>query len=223
MTTSEDQLAPGPSETSPRGAFPETQGLGRVPTAGPELSRAPKVLGVLSHLFARLTILTGGLSCGTGAAFSSTARLSTLMNQGINRGRFSESYLNAIAGLYKMVAVHGAFMFLMSIMLLVIGIGQLRYKRWARRWTLGWSWAGLVLLVGYTVYATFFTGTSMTTLTDEVYGKNMSQAMYAPLGGMAGKMMGGSLGFSSLIFYAPYPIALLIFFSGKKLKAAMNR
>jgi hypothetical protein len=118
----------------------------------------------------------------------------------------------------------GAMSFILSVMsglLLAVGIGQLRYREWARRWSVYWSIAALVSL-GVMV------GIQM-----GVIGPGY-RSMFDAMANLPGKhggppvdlsalswLFGGAFAFSSVLFYAPYPILMLIFFSRDRVRAAM--
>src|SRR4029078_7927521 len=73
--------------------------------------------------------------------------------------------MQPVAKGYQGIGLQSAILFVMSALLLAIGIGQLRYRAWAQRWSVYWGAAGLAcvglmvaisLLIIARAYAQFF-------------------------------------------------------------------
>lgn len=165
---------------------------------------APRVLGVLSIVFGSLVV-----------AFS----LFGLVSPGMSRGMYHGEALAALDAymdaLQPWSAIINIVMMLMSVALIFIGIGQRRYRRWARGATITWGWLALLILVGQ--FAIWLTVISPAL---EVFIERISNSM---LGGLGSPLSGltSNLGFISLFFYAPYPIILIIFMGKPKIERAM--
>jgi hypothetical protein len=91
-----------------------------------------------------------------------------------------------------------------SFLLLIVGIGLLKLKRWARIWTLGYGWFAIAWgIVGIVV--------------------NIALAASGELGNTP-EMIGGAIGgFCGGIIGLAYPILLIIFMSKPNVKAACHR
>ena len=119
-----------------------------------------------------------------------------------------------LAHVYKPVNI---VMLVFSLVLLVIGFGQLNYRRWVQQWTVMWSYSALLTLViksSYLfMYARVYQAMQLNYLTDQFIGiKNA----YTPL------MTGILLIAGELVTFAPYPILLLIFFNKQKVKESLK-
>ncbi len=99
----------------------------------------------------------------------------------------------------------GSFVgFLCSFLLLIVGIGLLNMKRWARIWTLGYGWFAIVwAIIGIFV--------------------NIALAMSGELGSTPEAIGGAIGGFCGSIIGLVYPILLIIFMSKLNVKNACSR
>ena len=99
----------------------------------------------------------------------------------------------------------GSFVgFLCSFLLLIVGIGLLKLKRWARIWTLGYGWFAIAWgIVGMIV--------NLALVISGGFG-NTPEA----IGGVIGGFVGGMIGLV-------YPILLIIFMLKPNVKSACNR
>jgi hypothetical protein len=127
--------------------------------------------------------------------------------------------------IYRGIGLQSAILFLMSGLLLAIGIGQLRYRAWAQRWSVYWGAAGLVcvaamvaisLLIISPAYAQFFEGLS------HMKPQGEGQPQVPSMGPLAG-IFGGTFAVMCVIFYAPYPALMLMFFTRDRVRASMTR
>ncbi|MBW2733134.1 MAG: hypothetical protein JRH20_12145 [Deltaproteobacteria bacterium] len=163
----------------------------------------PRVFGILSIVFSSLTIVMLMLGFVVGlvaserrgkakqaAAIAPEAEDTSEVGQEASKSKTRANSVQAGAGICVGVAwLLGPFF------LLAIGIGQLRYKRWARLATLGWS--GVVLLA----MAAFF--------------------VLAAFGGMG---IAELIPFAFLtVFSCAYPVLLLVFFSRPRVALVMVR
>jgi hypothetical protein len=127
---------------------------------------------------------------------------------------------------YGGIGLQSLILFVMSAALLVIGIGQLRYRAWACRWSVYWGGAGLVcvalmvaisLLVISPAYGEMFESMARLKQSAGEGGADVGAAM----GGMSA-VFGGTFAILCVIFYAPYPALMLLFFTRERVRASMR-
>ena len=115
--------------------------------------------------------------------------------------------MQPMAKVYQGIGLQSAILFVMSALLLAIGIGQLRYRAWAQRWSVYWGAAGLAcvglmvaisLLIIAPAYAEFFESMS------HIKPQGGGQASVPSMGPMAG-MFGGTFAAMSVIVYGAVP------------------
>jgi hypothetical protein len=180
-----------------------------------ERAGAPKVFGVLSIIFASIELLLSGVGMLMGAALGAAERLG---NGSTERPELS-AMMRPLAKVYQGVGIQSLILFVMSALLLAIGIGQVRYRAWACRWSVYWGAAGLVcvglivaisLLIISPAYAELFEAAHRAG-TQEI--PNMSAF---------GTMMGGTFAAVSVVLHAPYPTIMLLFFTRARVRASMR-
>jgi hypothetical protein len=188
-----------------------------------ERSGAPKVFGVLSIIFSCLVLLGSAF----GVLFSvATSAASTMGNNAADPAKAAEvaAMMGPMAGLYKGVGVQSLILLVMSVALLVIGIGQLRYRAWARRWSVIWGAAGLVsvalmvaisMLIIAPAYGQFLE--SVSRLKPQEGQPPLPQSM-----GAMSSMFGGTFAVMTVILYAPYPALMMLFFTRDRVRASMT-
>ena len=199
------------------------------PPGPPEqLARAPKVFGVLSIVFASIVMLVGLLGLLAGAAASvmgSAGELTAGAEGGNDDLQKAKLFMGPMVDVYRGISYQSIILTLMSIVLLVIGIGQVRYRKWARSWSVYWGGAALAcvaamiaisMLIITPAYSEMFAGLAR-------MAPNQRGVASASMGNGFMGMMGGSLAVFTVIFYAPYPLLLLFFFSRDNVRAAMTR
>jgi len=188
-----------------------------------ERSGAPKVFGVLSIIFASLVLLSSSLGMLVTLATSALSDASRLVPDA-EKTQEAAAMLEPMVRVYRGIGLQSAILFAMSALLLAIGIGQLRYRAWARRWSVYWGAAGLAcvaamvvisLLIISPAYAQVFEGLSQ--LKPEGDGQPMPS-----MGPLAG-IFGGTFAVLCVIFYAPYPALMLMFFTRDRVRASMTR
>lgn len=166
---------------------------------------APKVLGILSIVFGGIVLLMTlvGLTLSGAGAFEQLP--------GVDMGA-AKTYMDALEPwatilMMSMIAMSGA--------LVAIGIGQLKYQRWARTAAIGWSILGLVIVVGLVLHHYLLTVPALEVFLSSFGGDNEVTSMM--------KGMTGASGILSVIMYAPYPIILLVIMRKPAVLEAMNR
>jgi hypothetical protein len=133
-----------------------------------------------------------------------------------------------MAQIYRGFGIQSLILFVMSALLLAIGIGQLRYRAWARRWSVYWG-ATALACVGAMVaismfiispaYAELFESASHLNSASQL-NKEGAQAM-ASMGGIS-TWLGGTFAVLSVILYTPYPAMMLLFFTREHVRASMT-
>lgn len=198
------------------------------PEGPPEqLARAPKVFGVLSIVFASIIMVCGllGLMAGAAASVMQTAGAEGLEAGGNDDMQKVKMFMGPMVEVYRGISYQSVILTLMSIALLVIGIGQVRYRKWARGASVYWGGTALAcvaamiaisMLIITPAYSEMFEGLAR-------MAPNQRGVASAKMGGGLMGMMGGSLAVMTVIFYAPYPLLLLYFFSRDNVRASMTR
>jgi hypothetical protein len=127
-----------------------------------------------------------------------------------------------MVGVYNGLGIQGLILTVMSIWLLVIGVGQLRYRRWACRHAVLWGWSSFAALAAVVAISFLMVGPAY-----QRFFEAQAQARAPlPAGAQSGLMSliyGGSFGVSYLVGLAPYPILTLLFFSKARIRRAMSR
>lgn len=182
-----------------------------------ERSAAPKVFGVLSIIFASLVLLSSTLGLLGGAASGAAGSAA-----GASSSEADKVAAQVGVKILEGLAVQSLILFVMSALLLAIGIGQLRYRAWARRWSVYWGAAALVcvgLLAAISVliispaYAELFNSAAQL--------KPGAEALPGSMGGLSA-WLGGTFAVLCVIFYTPYPAMMLLFFTREHVRASMT-
>ena len=165
---------------------------------------APKVLGILSLVFGGIVVLltlVGLTLSGAGALDQLPGSQRTSIDQ----------YLSAIepAATILMVA-----MIAMSVGLMVIGIGQLGYKRWARQAAIIWSFLGFLVVAGLVLHHYMSVVPAFTVFLDSLGDFAEMRQM------LEGSTSAG--GILSVVMYLPYPIVQLVLMRKPAVVAAMS-
>jgi hypothetical protein len=201
-----------------------------VAPAGPpeHLARAPKVFGVLSIVFASIVMLGGlmGLIAGAAASVVGSAGELTAGAEGGNADlQKAKLFMGPMVDVYRGISYQSIILTVMSIVLLIIGIGQVRYRKWARSWSVYWGGAALAcvaamiaisMLIITPAYSEMFAGLAR-------MAPDQRGVTSASIGSGFMGMLGGSLAVFTVIFYAPYPLLMLYFFSRDNVRASMAR
>jgi hypothetical protein len=182
----------------------------------------PKVYGILSIVFASLTLLFTLLS-GCAIIATQGGDQASWMYKGLPnaeaRARISQRFAERTR---PATVTQTAVYSLMSAALLFIGIGQLRYMRWARKLSIYWGGLALVCLVLTIALSLLITGPANREMFAEL--QSISEGMDAAINKMAGSWASSSwMLLGQVIFYAPYPILLIVYFSRTRAREAMGR
>jgi hypothetical protein len=189
-----------------------------------ERSGAPKVFGVLSIVFASIELLFSSLGMLGTLATSAVSNMGSMVPEPDKAAEMS-AMMQPMAKIYQGIGFQSLILFVMSGLLLAIGIGQLRYRAWAQRWSVYWGAAGLAcvgvmvaisLLIISPAYAQFFETMS------QVKPPGGGQAEMPSMGPLSG-ILGGTFAVISVVVYAPYPSLMLLFFTRDRVRASMTR
>jgi hypothetical protein len=176
------------------------------PPYPPRPPTGPQTLGTLSIVFG--AVVAGFSLLGLLGVSQS---LATMTNPKANAD-IVRDYLDAI----RTPTMIQSFVFVaMSTWLLVLGVGQRRYRRWAARQSVLWAAIALVVLVGVVITNIVVLGPAAQRMMDETM-----RASHLPhaIGAMT-----RWLGLLGIVFYVPWPIILLATFRQPKIVAAMNQ
>jgi hypothetical protein len=188
-----------------------------------ERSGAPKVFGILSIIFASIVLLFSSMGMLATLATSAASNIGKIVPDADKAAEVT-TMMQPMAKVYQGIGLQSAILFVMSALLLAIGIGQLRYRAWAQRWSVYWGAAGLAcvglmvaisLLIIAPAYAQFFESLS------HMKPQGDGQAAVPSMGPMAG-MFGGTFAVMSVIVYGPYPALMLLFFTRDRVRASMT-
>jgi hypothetical protein len=188
-------------------------------------SSAPKVFGVLSIVFASLILLAGLMQSCSGLA---SCAFSGIGNQ-VAKHETDQKKVKEITGamrfmatVYSGMGVQGVILTIMSGLLLAIGIGQLRYRRWAGQWSIYWCWAAFVSLAAMVAISFLWIGPAYQDFITAMTRNAATGSIPAGMGSSMGSLFGGTFGVMMVIFYAPYPIIMLAYFSKERVRAVMT-
>ena len=195
-------------------------------TAAPQgpPSSAPKIFGVLSIIFGSLVLLGGLLGACGGLIGRSFGKLGQLGQKvGGQEGEMLERMMTHMGSIYSAIGVQSLIFAAMSGWLLAIGIGQLRYRRWARGQTVYWSAVALVVLVGVVLLNVLWIGPAYEAMFADLQKATPSGALPSQFTSSFGSWFGGTSGVMTVLLYAPYPVLMLIYFTREAVRAAMVR
>jgi hypothetical protein len=190
-----------------------------------ERSAAPKVFGILSIIFASIVLLSSTLGLLATAASSAVKNVGSMVPDADKAAEVA-AMMGPMAKVYQGIGLLSLIMFVMSALLLAIGIGQLRYRAWAQRWSVYWGVAGLVcvalmvaisMLVISPAYAELFDSLS------RIKPKGDGQAATPESLSGFGSIFGGTFAVMTVVFYAPYPALMLLFFTRDHVRASMTQ
>ena len=124
--------------------------------------------------------------------------------------------MTMLSSMYLGMGLISAILSVLSALLLALGIGQLRYRKWAALWSPRWAIVALGALVVMAILVTKTMSTSFGGIT------SMGELHNAQAGRAVGSMIGGVYAAMMVVFYSPYPILLIVYFSRDRVRAAMT-
>jgi hypothetical protein len=189
------------------------------PSAGTQVTSVPKVFGILSIIFASLTLLWGLL---TSFMVIIPWAIGGLEKGFPDKPADADLILHSLKQVYGGMGVIGLVLTVMSALLLTIGIGQIRYKRWARPWSVYWGQAALLSIIAMIAISLMVIGPGYRDMFNAAALQGAAKGGHAPpdMGAFAA-VFGGTFSGMFVFFYAPYPILLLAFFTREKVRDAM--
>ena len=150
------------------------------------LPKSPKVFGILSIIGGGLFVLSS-LNRLEGPLQVSSTGFDSTMNRDVGHLANATMYLNLLLGV-------------MAAWLVVIGLGQIRYRRWARRQAIAWSVTSFLTIIAIDV---------------------VLLAIVAPA--MWDSWLATAMAVIAPIVLVPYPIILLAHACGSKARSSMVR
>jgi hypothetical protein len=185
-------------------------------------SGAPKVFGVLSIIFSSVVLLGSALGLLGTLASSALAGAGNMVPDADKAAELN-AMLAPMARVYQGLGLESLILFLMSVLLLAIGIGQLRYRAWARRWSVYWAVAGLACVVLLVVISMVIVSPAYAALLDALSRIKPPNGEQMPQLGALSGMVGGVFAVIAIILYTPYPALMLLFFTREHVRASMTR
>ena len=176
------------------------------------VTTAPRTFGILSIVFASL-VLVGSLFGVLGLL------VPLLVSHAPPPTRPEEAQaLKLVSTMYLGIGAVSAILTVMSSFLIALGIGQLRYRKWAAIWSPRW---GIVALGALVIMAILMTTTMRSSFGGILAAGGNDAAMTGP-GRQVGTALGAVYAGMMVVFYAPYPILLIAYFSRERVRAAMT-
>jgi hypothetical protein len=175
------------------------------------VTAVPRTFGILSIVFASV-VLVGSLFGLLGLV------VPVLLKHAPPPSRPEDAQaLAMVSSMYLGMGMISAILSVMSALLLALGIGQLRYRAWAAVWSVRW---GVVALGAVVVMAILMTKTMSSTLGSLASTANVNADAAAARN--VGSMIGVVYAAMMVLFYSPYPILMLAYFSRDRVRAAMT-
>ncbi len=168
---------------------------------------APKVFGILSIIFGCLVVVTSLF--GIASAFSGKPMFTPDMPGG------GEGFARALEQFHRDTRwaslAQGLVMTVMSVALILIGNGQMKYRRWAAGASVKWGIVALLVLVGQAIVNFTIMGPAMDRYMKALIDAMPNSGSMPDLGGVMGGAMKFGL-FAGLVVNAVYPILLIVTF-----------
>jgi len=183
-------------------------------------SGAPKVFGILSIIFASIVLLGSTFGLLAGAATGAATGMESAAPSTADKAELN-AMMGPLSKVYRGVGYQSLILFVMSALLLAIGIGQLRYRRWARRWSVYWGAAGLACVAALVAISLLIISPAYAELFDSASQLRQGAAPGSSMGALS-MMVGGTFAVMCVIFYAPYPAMMLMFFTRERVRASMT-
>jgi len=173
------------------------------------VTAVPRTFGILSIVFSSLVLV--------GSLFGLLGLIVPVALKHAPPTRPEDAQAMAmLSSMYTCMGLISAILTVMSSALLALGIGQLRYRKWAAVWSVRWA---IVALGAVVVMAILMTTTMRSTLGSVA---TMGGAGNPQAAREVGSMFGLIYASMVVVFYSPYPILMLVYFSRERVRAAMT-
>jgi hypothetical protein len=172
------------------------------------VTAVPRTFGILSIVFSSLVLV--------GSLFGLLGLIVPVAIKHAPPSRPEDAQAMAmLSSMYLCMGVISAILTVMSSSLLALGIGQLRYRKWAAVWSPRWAIVALGALIVMAIL--------MTTMMRSTFGGigSMAQTPNPQAARDVGSMIGIVYATMMVLFYSPYPILMLVYFSRERVRAAM--
>ncbi|HEX9104861.1 MAG TPA: hypothetical protein VF997_21775 [Polyangia bacterium] len=174
------------------------------------VTAVPRTFGILSIVFSSL-VLVGSLFGLIGLV------IPVLLKHAPPPTRAEDAQaMQMLSSMYLGMGLVSAILSVMSALLLALGIGQLRYRKWAAVWSVRWGVVALGALVVMAILMTKTMSSTFGSIGSFADGPNPQAAR------QVGGMIGGVYAAMMVVFYSPYPILMLVYFSRDRIRAAMT-
>jgi hypothetical protein len=193
------------------------------PVGRRELSKVPKVCGVLSIVFASFVLVPAlPMSCGSLAG----AGMSDMVARSWIGGEFDGSVdllVDALSTIYLGLGLINLMLLVLSGVLIGIGVGQLRYRVWAIKGSVYWGVAGIIS-VGLTVLLMVFSiGPAYADMFAVMAMGEAELAEMAPaFGSTVGRLMGVGGAVLHTVLMLPYPLLMVVLFKRRRVRESMD-
>jgi hypothetical protein len=173
------------------------------------VTAVPRTFGILSLVFSSIVLV--------GSLFGLIGLIVPVALKHAPPSRPEDAQAMAmLSTMYLGMGLISAILTVMSSLLLALGIGQLRYRKWAAVWSVRWA---IVALGSLVIMAILLTTTMRSTLGSV---GAMAPQPNAKAAGDVGAMIGIVYAAMMVVFYSPYPILMLVYFSRPRIRAAMT-
>ena len=192
-------------------------------SGGLAVPSSPKVLGILSIIFASLMLLVNLPASCMGFFGSAVTEMGSAFSTEVQDGEAFQGMMEVVGTIYRVAGIQGLIMLAMSGLLLGIGVGQLKYRRWAAKWSVIWGGMGLGVLAIIAGLMIFVLGPAYERMFEAVALADPEAEKAAEMLAGFGSMMGGWASAIQVIILAPYPILMIVFFRKPNIVQAMSR
>ena len=176
---------------------------------GGGVTAVPRTFGILSIVFSSL-LLVGSLFGLLGLI------VPVLLKHAPPPTRPEDAAaLQLMSSMYLGMGVVSAIFSVMSALLLALGIGQLRYRKWAAVWSVRWGGVALGAVVVMAIVMTKTMGATFGSIGGVMPNGNPQAAR------TVGSAIGIIYASMMVVFLSPYPILMLVYFSRERVRAAM--
>jgi hypothetical protein len=181
------------------------------------MSKAPKVLGILSIVFGGLCAAWAPLGLMMKSFMNGVGQMANTLphTPGMRDPQLDFGAARAMLDAQWPYVVGSSIMyFTMSIALVIVGAGLLKRKQWGRKLAIGWSALALVIIVVQFALMTFYLIPVQDAARNAFYAAH--NAGPPPFDAQKAGQAGGVFG---LLFYAAYPIVLWAMLGKRQMEA----